>query len=219
MIDALYEKKCKVVVLAAAAPTALFRPHGHGRWVAALPTPAPGSHCWVAFPGGPCGAVVACWLGASCRAVAFGTIVSSPLRLPSNPLTHQAAPRCVPLWAASRGAAPRLCHGVPVLRARVCRGAARLCGRRWACGCTRAPVCVRAWVCRRMRVCCGGHSSDSVGLRDLEVYDEAFAFDRTVSRLMEMQSEEYLTAPWLGEVGVEDVVPFIVKGGVDPSEL
>ncbi len=48
--------------------------------------------------------------------------------------------------------------------------------------------------------------------RDAEVFDEVFAFDRCVSRLMEMQTEEYLTTPWLGEASLEDVTEFIVKG-------
>ncbi len=30
-------------------------------------------------------------------------------------------------------------------------------------------------------------------------FDEVFAFDRTVSRLIEMQSEEYLEKPWIGQ--------------------
>ncbi len=46
--------------------------------------------------------------------------------------------------------------------------------------------------------------------RDAEIFDEVFAFDRTVSRLMEMQSEEYLTTPWLGEASPEDVAQFVV---------
>ena len=51
----------------------------------------------------------------------------------------------------------------------------------------------------------------SASLKDVEVFDEVFAFDRTVSRLMEMQSEEYLTSHWLGTASVDDVAEFIVK--------
>ncbi len=50
----------------------------------------------------------------------------------------------------------------------------------------------------------------SSNLKDIEVFDEVFAFDRTVSRLMEMQSEEYLTSPWLGHATVDEVADYIV---------
>ena len=56
----------------------------------------------------------------------------------------------------------------------------------------------------------------SANLKDVEVFDEVFAFDRTVSRLMEMQSEEYLTAPWQGHATVEDVQGFVVVGNSGP---
>jgi hypothetical protein len=42
------------------------------------------------------------------------------------------------------------------------------------------------------------------------LYDEVFAFDRAVSRLVEMQSEEYLTTPWLGEATPDDVAAFVL---------
>jgi len=37
--------------------------------------------------------------------------------------------------------------------------------------------------------------------------DEVFAFDRTVSRLTEMRSEEYLAQPWTPDVDLSGVGP------------
>jgi cell division protein ZapE len=55
-----------------------------------------------------------------------------------------------------------------------------------------------------------GHHTKQGATASKETFDEVFAFDRTVSRLMEMQSEEYLTTPWEGTAAPDDLRQFIV---------